>query len=272
MNIHVGIVEDNPENIETLKYVLAQLETPVTLAGEARTMEEAYPLLKNERLDLAFLDIQLRKGTTFEVLEKLFSEGSKLPEIVFVTAHGSFENALKAIQFACLDFVTKPFSKPGIEAAVHRYLKKQDSSLENQQAQVGLLLQLLRDDMQTPKSVAITLSKGVLEFVDLQQIIHIEANESMSKVKLSDGKILRSTKHLGHYIDLLLGHPGFKQISKSCLVNTAHLKQYNHREKVLLLKNGESLIASHRYSRSLRKQLLENQQKKPGLFGKWFGA
>jgi len=272
MKIHIGIVEDNFEIIKTLKYILHQLDFSIDIVGEAQTMEEADPLLQDDRLELAFLDIQLRKGTTFEVLEKLFREKVKLPELVFITAHGSFEYALKAIQFACLDFVTKPFDKATIEGALQRYVKKKESKPPNQQAQVGLLLELLRDDMQSPKSIAVILSQGIIEFVELQQVMYFEADNNTTCVKLTEGKTLRSTRHLGYYIDLLMGQPEFKQISKSCLVNTAHLRQYNHREKTLLLKNGDTLIASHRFSRSLRKQLLESQQKQPGLFGKWFGT
>jgi DNA-binding LytR/AlgR family response regulator len=203
----------------------------------------------------------LRNATIFEVLEKLFKEGRRLPELVFITAHGSFENALKAIQFACLDFVTKPFDVSDIEIAVRRYSDKRDSKQFNQQTQIGFLLQLLRGDLQTLKSIAIALPKGVIELVDLQQIVYIQADENISNVHLSDGKILHSTKHLGYYLELFTGNPDFFQISKSCLVNISHLRQYNHQDKSLKLKSNESLTVSHRFSRSLHKFLLNSQHK-----------
>lgn len=269
MNIRIGIVEDNIDNIKTLKYILNQVNISTTLLGEAQTIEEAYTLLKDGRLDLVFLDIQLRKGTIFDVLEKLYEENVKLPKMIFVTAHGSFENALNAIRFACIDFVTKPVDKSTIQLALGRFLEKRESSHQDMQKQVGFLLNLLSHDIQKPKSIAINLAKGVLDFTDLNQIVYVQADENMSQIKLLNNNILRSVKHLGYYIDLLYSHQEFIQISKSFLVNTIHLKQYNHREKTLVLKNGETLIASHRFSRNLRKQLLDSQQKKPGLLGKW---
>ncbi|MBK8956697.1 MAG: response regulator transcription factor [Saprospiraceae bacterium] len=261
MNIHAAIIEDNSEIIETLKYTLAQLPLHVTLIEVAQTAEDAFHALKNAEVELAFLDIQLRDASIFEVLEKLFKEGYKLPELVFITAHGSFENALKAIQFACLDFVTKPFDTPDIEAAVRRYAEKKNSQQQNQQTQIGFLLQLLRGDLQTLKSIAIALPKGVIELVDLQQIVYIQADENISHVHLSDGKILHSTRHLGHYLELFNGNPDFIQISKSCLVNLCHLRQYNHQDKSLKLKTNESLVVSHRFSRILHKFLLNSQHK-----------
>lgn len=261
MNINAAIIEDNIEIIETLKYSLAQLELPITILELAQSAEDAYKALQNSNIELAFIDIQLREATIFDVLEKLFKEGHQLPELVFITAHGSFENALKAIQFACLDFVTKPFGLSDIEAAVQRYIDKRNSKEQSQQSQVGFLLQLLRGDLQTLKSIAIALPKGVIELVDLQQIVYIQADENISTVHLADGKILNSTRHLGHYIELFTGNPDFFQISKSCLINLFHLKQYNHQDKSLKLKTNESLVVSHRFSRGLHKFLLSSQHK-----------
>lgn len=272
MNIQVGIVEDNLENIETLKYLLGKVDSGIKIEGEAQTMEEAYDLLKNNQLDLAFLDIQLRKGTIFEVLDKFIQEGIPLPDIVFVTAHGSFENALNAIKFACIDFITKPVDQASIQSALKRFRDRKKPDKEDLQKQVGFLLNLMNKDLQKPESIAINMAKGILEFTDLKDILYFEADQNMSKVKLVSGKTLRSVKHLGHYLELLYGHKEFIQISKSCMVNRIHLKQYNQRNKTLKLNNGESLIASHRFSRNLKKELLEGSDKKSGLLGKWFSS
>lgn len=258
--INVAIIEDNVDNIEILQYTLTQLTSQVNLIGVAQTDEEAYPLLLNKTVDLAFLDIQLRNTTIFTVLEKLYKEGHVLPELVFLTAHGSFENALKAIQFACLDFVTKPFHTIDIENALQRFIVKKANKQQNQQTEIGFLLQLLRNDMQSPKTIAIQLHKGIIEIVDLIQIVYIEADENVSIIHLSNNQILNSSKSFGHYLSLLSDNHDFIQISKSCLVNLAHIKQYNHQDKSLKLKNNDSLVVSHRFSRVLHKFLLSNQK------------
>ena len=142
--INIGIVEDNNDNIETLKYTLSQTDYNINVVDVAKTADAAYQLLLNDKIELAFLDIQLRESTIFSVLEKLYKENRPLPELVFTTAHGSFENALKGIQFACLDFVTKPFSTSDIENAMQRYLQKKETK-QPQHAEIGFLLQLLKN-------------------------------------------------------------------------------------------------------------------------------
>ncbi|HHH52641.1 MAG TPA: response regulator transcription factor [Bacteroidetes bacterium] len=271
MIIKIGIVEDNNENIQTLKYILSQLEIPLDIAGEAQTKNEAYEMIKNNDLDLLFLDIQLRKGNIFEVLRQLYIEGISLPEMIFVTAHGSFENALNAIRFSCIDFVTKPIDKTSIKLALEKYQNKVITNEFNVQKQVGFLLDLLKKDIQRPQSIAVNLIKGVIEFIDLDQIVYILADKNMAILKLKNGNTLKSVKHLGHYIDLLYNYKEFVQISKSILVNTTHLKRYISRDKTLYLQNGDILIASHRFSRNLRQKLMELQQDKPGIWDRLFG-
>ncbi|HRG38499.1 MAG TPA: LytTR family DNA-binding domain-containing protein, partial [Bacteroidia bacterium] len=216
-------------------------------------------VLSDEKVELAFLDIQLRESTIFSVLEKLFLEGKPLPELVFTTAHGSFENALKAIQFACLDFVTKPYGIEDIEQAIQRFLNKKEIK-HHQRTDIGFLLQLLRNDIQSPKTMAVQLQRGIIEIVDLANMLYIEADENISIVHLSNNQKLHSSKNFGHYLGLLTDKKEFVQIGKSCLVNLNHVKQYNHQDKSLRLKNNESLVVSHRFSKSLHKYLLNNQK------------
>lgn len=258
--IHIAIVEDNNDNIETLKYTLGRLDLNISIEAIARTAEEAYTALRNENLDLAFLDIQLRDTNIFTVLEELFKEGDILPELVFLTAHGSFENALKAIQYACLDFVTKPFDVKDIENALQRYLGKKESKQPSQQKEIGLLLQLLKSDIHSPQSIAIQLSRGIIELVEVQNIMYIEADENVSTIYLSVGGPMHSSKSFGHYLGLLSDNINFLQISKSLLVNVQHVKQYHHQDKSMKLKNNQGLVVSHRFSSGVQKFLLSNQK------------
>lgn len=258
-NIVIGIVEDNSDNIATLKYSLGQTSYNITVVHEAKTADEAYELLMSDKIELAFLDIQLRDNNIFSVLEKLYKENRIMPELVFTTAHGSFENALKAIQFACLDFVTKPFSVSDIEKAIQRYLIKKDTQPQ-QNKEIGFLLQLLRNDIQSPKTIAIQLQRGIIEIVDLHLIQYIEADENISRIHLVNDQLMNSSKSFGHYLSLLSDNNSFLQISKSIMVNVQHIKQYHHQEKTLKLKSNNTLVVSHRFSTSVQKFLLHTQK------------
>lgn len=268
MKLSVGIVEDSLENIQTLQYLLSGISTDVVIAETAQTLEEAQHLLR-QPLDLAFLDIQLKEGTIFEVLEELQRIGVSVPPLIFVTAHGSFDYATKAMRFAALDFLTKPLAEDDLRQALDRF-RTFSEQRRNQKEQIRVMLELLRGNMQAPKSIGIILAKGVIEFADLSDILYFEADENTCMIIRVEGEPLHSTRHLGYYIDLLSGNPEFVQISKSCLVNATHVRRYDHREKTLVLRQGGTLVASHRFSKTLKEHLLKQSGGETSFWGRIF--
>ena len=67
------------------------------------------------------------------------------------------------------------------------------------------------------KSIAIQLSRGIIEMVELPQVVFIEADENISIVHMAEGKTLLSHKNFGHYLALLSDNIDFIQISKVIL-------------------------------------------------------
>ncbi len=269
MSLCVGIVEDTLDYIDTMRHLLGRIPQEVEVRQVASTLEEAKGLLQNPEVSLAFLDIQLQEGTILEVLDELLRNGKKLPELVFVTAHGSFEYATKAIRFACLDFITKPVSEEALQSAVERFLEKREKRL-SESRQVQFLLDLLKGNMSAPTSIGIVLPKGVIEFIELERVAYFQADGSICAVNFGGGERLLSTRHLGYYTDLLADNAEFVQISKNCLLNIHYLRRYDHRNKSAILKNGEALVVSHRFGRHLRKMLLnQGERSLLGYLKRW---
>ena len=257
MSLRIAIVEDSIENIETLTILLDKvLDDKHEIIGVAKTMGEAELLLSRTDIDVAFLDIQLKEGTTFEVLDKLSQKSKIAYEIVFVTAHSSFEFATKAIQFACLDFITKPIDEADLQKVLSKISEKQpETSGTNQQ--LNYLIQMINENVEAPSSIGIHLIKSVIEFIEVDDIVYFTADKNTCKIFLSDDRALNSIKNMGYYKELLSAHPEFIQINKSCIANAKHIKQYNPREKVLTLKNGNTLLGSHRFNKHIKDQLMK---------------
>ena len=263
-SIKVAIVEDSLENTDTLKYLLSKSPVGIDLIGTAQSMEEARLLLSDSSLDLALLDIQLREGIIFEVLEEILEQGEINFEIVFVTAHTSFEFATKAIQFACMDYITKPINQERLDELL---LKCQQSKFQNNSnIQVEYLLQLIKGNLAAPDSISISLPKGIIEIIQLSELSFIEADGSTCKFNFKDKSLLHSVKPLAHYIELLEGHKDFIQVSRNCVVNKSHVKRYDHRHKTIDLLNGMQIVVSHRHSKHFKAVLL-NESKNTGLGG-----
>ncbi len=254
MDLNVVIIEDAHENIETLKYLLDQCANDVEVIETADNLSDAKRILIKGGFDIAFLDIQLKEGVIFEILDEIVNGKPLTYDIVFVTAYNKFEYATKAIQFACLDYITKPINQEKLEEVIEKSLKKKQTySTENQ---VKFLIELLKSNMNAPESISITLSKGIIEVIQFKDLLYIEADANTCIFYLSNGDNKHSTKSFAHYLELMEGSDEFVQISRNCMANIQQVKSYDHRNKTLILRNGAHLVVSHRFSKAFKQELL----------------
>jgi signal transduction histidine kinase len=60
-------------------------------------------------------------------------------EVILMTAYGGLQSALEALRYGAYDYITKPFTRDGLLAAVHRGIEKQKLSFDLRAAQEELL-------------------------------------------------------------------------------------------------------------------------------------
>jgi putative two-component system response regulator len=99
-------VDDMSMNLRTIKVNLEKL-FDVRLA---KSGELALSILKNTRVDLILLDIEMPDMSGFEVLGFI----KKLPNlkdipVIFVTSHVSTELITRAMKSGAVDYIMKPF-------------------------------------------------------------------------------------------------------------------------------------------------------------------
>lgn len=258
--IKAVIIEDIPDNREALTTLLASECPEVKIIGEADTVDSGYQLIKRKQPALVFMDIQLKDGTGFDILGELFEEDAIDFEVIFCTAHGNFENATKAIQYSALDFITKPIGQDKLVQAVQKANRKLNKKQYTEQI-AELLSNLSKPQSTKARRIAIHLIKGVIEFVEVDNIIRMEADGAMTKVYLENGKKLTAVKNLGSYSKLLTSDYNFFPISNSIVVNLDYVKRYKHAELTVTLINGESIFASRRGGQDFKKFLNDNKSR-----------
>lgn len=80
--------------------------------------------------------------------------------------------------------------------------------------------------------------------VNRQELLYIEADREICHLNLANGERLPITSHLGFYKSALLEKHGFMEVSKSVLVNPAHLVRYKVRERLLQVSNGQEVVVA----------------------------
>jgi len=100
------LVADDERNIrKNLAMVLAAQGYKV---DEAKDGDEALDLCKQNRPDIAFVDLQMPKMGGLGVLAHIRALSPKTA-VVIITAYGSAANAVEAMKLGAVDFLEKPF-------------------------------------------------------------------------------------------------------------------------------------------------------------------
>ncbi|WP_417536704.1 sigma-54-dependent transcriptional regulator, partial [Methylophaga sp.] len=117
---NVLLIEDSPSNAMVYRsYLQADYEVKV-----ANTGREALAHLGQQRFDVMITDVRLPDMSGLEILDKVQAEQPTLPVIV-ITAHGSVDMVVDAMQRGASDFITKPFDKARLGVTLNNILKKQ---------------------------------------------------------------------------------------------------------------------------------------------------
>ena len=253
-------VEDVESHRHTIRQILSDFEQ-ITLVGEADSLETAYTLIRKVKPELVFLDVQLEPYTAFDLLNRLQADGKVDFEVIFLTGHHNYEYPIRAIQYAALDFLTKPIDKEKMEEAILRAEKKLAEKQETPQyqEQIQLLLQNLRNPPEKKMSrIAFHRSGGTIEFVAADDIVYCEADKDVTHIFMNDNKKFTAMRNLSFYAKPLEMDFNFFRISDKQLVNLDYLKTYSHSEEYqLTLTNGKTLYASRRGGQELKQHLNE---------------
>lgn len=113
MTLKTMIVDDEPFVRADLRHMLCA-HANLEVICEAGTISEAKKQLRENDLDVVFLDIQLRGGTGFDLVP-LIDESAK---IIFITAHDEF--AIRAFEINALDYILKPVTASRLAKSIER--------------------------------------------------------------------------------------------------------------------------------------------------------
>jgi two-component system LytT family response regulator len=233
------IIDDDLNSSETLeKMLIRYFPNKFIILKICSSIDEAVeqiPLLKPE---LVFLDVQMPVKNGFT----LFKELKEIEfEVIFTTAHAEY--AIEAIKCSALDYLLKPINYLDLLDAVKRFENK---TYKNQLLQrIELLVHNTDSGEAVFRKIAISTETGY-EFVKLNKIIYLEAQNNYTKFYLSDQQTILASKTLKHF-ESLLPSDLFFRIHKSYLVNLNLINRYaKGDDQCVELITGQRLPVSFR--------------------------
>lgn len=239
MKLNAIIVEDEETSREILKKYLEKYCPNIVLKGEAGNVDEALVLIRNNDLDVVFLDVEMPFGNAFDLLDKV---GDRQFETVFVTAYNHY--AIDALNAHASYYLLKPISIDKLIEAVDYVseIKAKENSLQNS------ILKPLQT--QVAGKITIPLQNG-FEVLQMEEILYCQADDNYTQIFLKKGKRLVS-KTL-KYFEESLSENGFARIHKSYLVNVNEITEYKKgKGGSVVLSSGKEIMVSP----SRKKELL----------------
>lgn len=239
--LNVIIVDDEEFARSSLYFLLQQNCGEVNVVGIAKSVNDAKNLLQQQAVDLIFLDIAMPGGNGFDLIPQAQLANAT---VIFTTAYDQY--ALKAIKANALDYLLKPIDIDELKEAVDKALKYiRMNKAENNRNES---LNNLASDLTTKSPIKkITLPNGQgYRLVDIDDIIHIEADSNYSVFHFTNQEKIAVSKVLKDYEEILPENR-FVRIHKSSIVNLKYIKEYNSKNGLqVILSNGETITVSRR--------------------------
>ena len=210
MTIKCAIVDDEAIAIAVIEKLLQKIPG-IEVVSTCLSAIEAYDMLKNDDIDLLFLDIEMPDLTGIDFLKTL----SNPPKVIITSANKEF--ALEGFELNVLDYIIKPVSLERILKAIDKFPKTDE--------------------------IYVVPQKGEEEkYVDTSDFIYVKENKKMVKIFIGNIEYLESikdyvriittrkkvvTKQQLSYFENKLVKDKFLRIHRSIIVSIKHIESYS---------------------------------------------
>lgn len=221
------IIEDQPPAQRILKKYI-QDYGKLDLIGTFSSPVEAAAFIRQEAVDLMFLDIHLPHFSGMELLNILH----KRPHLILTTAYSEY--ALEGFNQDAIDYLLKPFS---FDRFVQAVSKVPDPSHRNAGEQEAVRSEIF-----------IKSGHDYLK-VRIAEILYIHSDSDYTEIWTKNQRLL-SSESLKYWLDIFKSHQ-FARIHKSYLVNTQEIQKVSGNE--VFLASETSLPIGRAYKEEFMK-------------------
>lgn len=196
------IVDDEPLAADVIEAFASKIPY-LHVAAKVNSATEALGVLKSEKIDLIFLDIQMPEMTGLELLKTLKNP----PLVIFTTAYTNY--ALESYEIDAADYLLKPISFERFVKAVN----KAEERLRNNTSDSG----------EKPDYIFVK-ADGKLIKINIPDICYVEGLKDYVVIHTMTGKVITHNT-MKNIEALLLSDENFIRIHRSYIVNLRFVKE-----------------------------------------------
>lgn len=205
------IVEDEPLAAAQLAAHIAALRPNAKILAVCDTIRSVVEWTRHNTMpDLAFFDIQLGDGLSFDIFEQTTFNSP----VIFTTAFDEY--AIRAFKVNSIDYLLKPIDRTDLEKALLKFenLSQSTTSVIN-----STTLQQIAQNLQGPKYKERFLVKtgSRLRIIKTAEVLYFYSFQKGTFAKLGDGKEVLLDQSL-EAIEALIDRQQFFRINRKYLV------------------------------------------------------
>lgn len=225
------ILDDIRISREGLATLLHKINPEIEIAASVATVEEAKQVFDEMNIDVAFLDIQLQAGTSFELVDEIPFE----TKVVFITAYD--EHAIAAIRKGAFDYLLKPINSSELRNCIQRIQDVDAQMTENQSSTAD------KPEGNPVQSDLIGITGlDAIVFLKIDDIVYLKADGKYTMIQTTTEHIT-SSKNLKVF-ETMLPESKFMRVHHSFLLNLKYIKKFQKEYNMLVLENGSQIPVS----------------------------
>lgn len=221
------IVDDEKKSREVLKSLLNLYCPEVDVVEVAHDIPSALDAIKRVSPDLVFLDISLKDGDSFMILDRLETINFN---IIFITAFDEY--SVKALNYSGIPCLFKPVDIEELSEEVKSVSNTDVVETANKYKYADHLLK-------SKFSKIPILSEGGISVLEQEKISSFHKVKNGVQIKMQDGKMVFSKRSLKSFKGILSAH-NFYSIDESLMINLLQVnvppERFRNRVK---MKNGD---------------------------------
>jgi DNA-binding LytR/AlgR family response regulator len=240
MKIKCLLVDDEPLAMDILESYIQQVPD-LELVGKCQSAMKAYEILRQQEIDLIFLDIEMPQLNGIEFINTL----EKTPNVIFTTAHRHY--AFEGYELDVLDFLLKPVSFGRFLKSINKLHHKNSAN-------------------ETIEEPAEELEKS-----DKMTFIYVKEDKKMVKIYLEDVNYIESlkdyvcihtqtariiTKQQISYLEQKLPEEDFLRVHRSFIISIRKIKAFNANQ--IELEDNKELPIGRSYKPLVLERLTAN--------------
>lgn len=207
------IVEDEKLAAERLKKLIKSIDNSIEIISMTTNIKDTVNFLKDNEVDLIFLDIQLEDGLSFKIFE-----GVKIDiPVIFTTAFDKY--AIEAFKLNSIDYLLKPIDKDALKNSIDKYSRVANKSSNNYEK----LLEYINDRKTYTKNFLIQIDKKIKK-IKVSSIAYFYALDKAVYSVTKDGKHYLMDNSLDN-IENLVDPEQFFRINRKLIISESSINE-----------------------------------------------